>query len=148
MTKVEEAFSAVRKKNARYIVTSPMRNAFEYAKQQVASIDLLLFPDDAQELFIDADASQFGCGAMMLYQYDADRLHKLPLRFMAHVFRTLLVYAIKWSTIEKECSTERTATSGQRVSRSEPTGHPQKFWSVLQNSFSISYYYSFSISGQ
>ena len=99
MTKVEEAFSAVRKKDARYIVTSPMRNAFEYAKQQVASIDLLLFPDDAQELFIDADASQFGCGAM-LYQYDADRLHKLPLRFMAHIFTA---QAIKWSTIEKEC---------------------------------------------
>jgi len=99
MTKVETAFSDVRKKNAPYIVTSPMRNAFEYAKQQVASIDLLLFPDDAQELFIDADASQFGCGAM-LYQYDADRLHKLPLRFMAHIFTT---QAVKWSTIEKEC---------------------------------------------
>jgi len=99
MTKVEEAFSAVRKKNAPYIVTSPMKNAFEYAKQQVAGIDLLLFPDDAQELFIDADASQFGCGAM-LYQYDAAKLHKLPLRFMAHTFTT---QAIKWSTIEKEC---------------------------------------------
>jgi len=99
MTKVESEFSAVRKKNAPWIITSGMRQAFEYAREQVSMIDILVFPDDSKPLYIDADASQFGCGAM-LYQYNESNSIKLPLRFMAHVFTTA---AIKWSTIEKEC---------------------------------------------
>jgi len=56
MTKVEAAFSAVRKKNAPWLVTSAMRNAFDYAQEQVASIDMLVFPDDDRPLYVDADA--------------------------------------------------------------------------------------------
>ena len=99
MTAVESAFSAVRKKNSPYIITSEMRNAFDYAKRQVSEIQLLVFPDDNKELYMDADASHYGCGSM-LWQFAADGITKLPLRFMAHLFTA---QALKWSTIEKEC---------------------------------------------
>jgi len=99
MTKVEAAFSAVRKKNAPWLVTSAVRNAFDYAQEQVACIDMLVFPDDDKPLYVDADASHLRCSAM-LYQYDATGITKLPLRFMGHV---LTAAALKWSTIEKEC---------------------------------------------
>ena len=98
MAPVEAAFSAVRKKNAPYIITPEMTEAFNYAKEQVANIQVLAFPDDNRELYVDADASQFGCGAM-LYQEDPQGT-KIPLRFMAHTFTA---QAVKWSTIEKEC---------------------------------------------
>jgi len=69
MTQVESAFSAVRKKNAPWLLTSAMRSAFDYAQEQVARIDLLVFPDDEKPFYVDADASHLGCGAM-LYQHD------------------------------------------------------------------------------
>jgi hypothetical protein len=50
-------------------------------------IDMLIFPDDDKLLYVDADAFQFGCGAIM-FQYDAAGTETLPLRFMAHVFIT------------------------------------------------------------
>jgi len=78
MTKVEAVFSAVRKKNAPWLVTSAMRNAFDYAQEQVARIDMLVFPDDDKPLYVDADASHLGCGAM-LYQYDATCNTRLSL---------------------------------------------------------------------
>jgi len=64
MTKVEAVFSAVRKKNAPWLVTSAMRNIFDYAQEQVAGINILVFPDDEKPLYVDADASHLGCGAM------------------------------------------------------------------------------------
>jgi len=69
MTKVESALSALRKKNASWLVTSAMRNAFNYAQEQVACIDMLIFSDLDKPLYVDADASHLGCGAL-LYQYD------------------------------------------------------------------------------
>jgi len=82
MTEVKAAFSAVQKKNAPWLVTSAMRNAFDYAQEQVACIDMLIFPDDDKPLYVDADASHLGCGAM-LYQYDETGTTKLPLRLYA-----------------------------------------------------------------
>jgi len=99
MTKVEAAFSAARKKNAPWLVTSATRNTFDYAQEQVARIDMLIFPDDEKPLYVDADASHLGCGAV-LYQYDVNGTTKLPPRFMAQVFTAA---TLKWSAIEKEC---------------------------------------------
>jgi len=85
MTKVEAAFSAVRKKNAPWLVTSEMRDAFDYAQMQDAYIDMLIFPDDENPLYVDADASHLGCGAM-LYQYDATgkTIHGSRLYYRRH----------------------------------------------------------------
>jgi len=99
MSKVEAAFTAVRKKNAPWLITSAMRQAFDYAQEQVACIKMLTFPDESKQLYVDTDASQVGCGAM-LYQYDDTGKIKMPIRFMSHVFTAA---ALKWSTIEKEC---------------------------------------------
>ena len=76
-----------------------MKIAFVKAREAVAKIDLLSFPDDSKNLYLDADASNLGCGAI-LYQLANDGVTKIPIRFMSHVFTTA---ANKWSTIEKEC---------------------------------------------
>ena len=99
LQEIDAAFSAVRKKNATWIVTEDMKIAFEKAKEAVANIDFLIIPDESKELYLDADASHLGCGAI-LYQLADDSVTKVPIRFMLHVFTTA---ANKWSTIEKEC---------------------------------------------
>ena len=96
---IDAAFSAVRKKNAPWIVTKDMLDAFEEAKMAVANIKLLMFPIEDKELYLDADASHLGCGAI-LYHLHEDGITKIPIRFMSHVFTTA---AQKWSTIQKEC---------------------------------------------
>ena len=96
---IDAAFSAVRKKNAPYIVTEDMKLAFDKAKKAVANIACLTFPDENKELYLDADASNLGCGAI-LYHLAEDGVTKIPIRLMSHVFTTA---AQKWSTIEKEC---------------------------------------------
>ena len=99
LQEVDEAFSAVRKKNAPWVVTPAMTNAFNTAKAAVANISCLIFPDENKELWMDADACNLGCGAI-LYHLADDGVTKLPIRFMSHIYTTA---AIKWSTIEKEC---------------------------------------------
>ena len=96
---VEAAFSNVRKKNAPWVVTDDMKRTFEVARQAVANITILSFPSPDKDLYIDADASDRGCGAI-LYQLADDGETRLPIRFMSHTFTTA---ALKWSTIEKEC---------------------------------------------
>jgi len=99
MMQVEAAFSAVCKKNAPWLVTSAMRNAFEYNQEQVASMDILGFPDGDRPFYVDADVLHLGLGTI-LDHYGTTNTKKLPLRFMAHVFTAA---ALKWSTIEKDC---------------------------------------------
>jgi len=71
-----------------------MRQAFDHAHEDKwpGCIDMLIFPDYDKLLYVDADALQFGCGAIM-FQYDAAGTETLTLRFMAHVFITA---AIEW----------------------------------------------------
>ena len=76
-----------------------MIQAFDDARMAVANIKLLMFPSDDKELYLDADASHLGCGAI-LYHLHEDGVTKIPIRFMSHVFTTA---AQKWSTIQKEC---------------------------------------------
>jgi len=99
LQQIDEAFSAVRKKNAPWVITPAMTEAFDIAKMAVANISFLVFPDESKDLILDADASNLGCGAI-LYHLAEDGMTKLPIRFMSHIFTTA---AIKWSTIEKEC---------------------------------------------
>jgi hypothetical protein len=77
-----------------------MIQAFNKAKDAVSRLDILTFPKEDKDLYLDADASQLGCGAI-LYHLADDGMTKFPIRFMPHVFTTA---AQKWSTIEKECA--------------------------------------------
>ena len=71
LQEIDAAFSAVRKKNAPWIITEDMKIVFVKAREAVAKIDLLSFPDDSKNLYLDADASNLGCGAI-LYQLADD----------------------------------------------------------------------------
>ena len=97
--KIDAAFKEVRKKNAPWTITEEMKIAFEEAKKAVANITCLHFPLEKKNIYLDADASDKGCGAI-LYHLEDDEVTKLPIRFMSHVFTDA---AIKWSTIQKEC---------------------------------------------
>jgi len=99
LQEIDVAFSAVRKKNAPWIVTEDMEKAFKEARKAVSKISFLTFPENGRDLFLDADASDKGCGAI-LYHLADDKVTKVPIRFMSHVFTET---AVKWSTIEKEC---------------------------------------------
>ena len=64
LQEIDAAFSAVRKKNATCIVADDMKIAFVKDKEVVEKIDLLSFPDESKDLYLDADASDRGCGAI------------------------------------------------------------------------------------
>ena len=74
MTKVEAAFSAVRKKNAPWLVTSEMRNAFDYAQEQVADIDMLVNDyETIKPIVLDAGAGASGFQGAIPLTYDLGR---------------------------------------------------------------------------
>ena len=103
LDKIEAAFTAVRKKHAKWIVTAEMQTAFSEARRLVSDMPQLFFARPDEMLYLDVDASDFGCGALLYHEKvhpdDPTQILKEPIRMQSHLFSAP---AVKWCTIEKE----------------------------------------------
>ncbi len=95
--KITCAFSELRKKNAPYIVTAEMEQAFHDAQYAVKNIRMHFFIKVDLPLILDTDASERGTGGC-LHQLDIDGSKRI-IRFTSHTFSGP---AMRWDTITKE----------------------------------------------
>jgi len=65
---VDDAFTEVRKKDAEYIITQEMKDAFDLEKNLVANMQAVSFPSAKKTLYLDTDASQVGTGGFLHHE--------------------------------------------------------------------------------
>ena len=96
-SQIAEAIVALTRKYAHYKWSEAHQRAFDYLKDSLTAVPLLVYPDSYKPYVLYTDASDTCIGACLTQECEGD---EKPIYYLSH---KLSRSQCKWSVVEKEC---------------------------------------------
>ena len=96
-SQIAEPIVALTRKYAHYKWSDAHQRAFDYLKDSLTAVPLLVYPDSNKPYVLYTDASDTCIGACLMQECDKD---EKPIYYLSH---KLSRSQCKWSVVEKEC---------------------------------------------